>query len=89
MTNDNDLIRRGDVDAVLAEMWRKTSGDYALHLAEARKALAALPAVSDTATWNAAIRAAAEAMRPMLRSMVSRGDASDTILALLKPEVKS
>lgn len=75
--SDDDLISRGDALNIC------TRFPYPEGIATA---ISTLPAVDEAATWNAAIRAAAEAMRPMLRSMVSRGDASDTILALLKQE---
>lgn len=70
--SDDDLIRRGDA---LNDLISRG------HLVAA-SALRGLPAATDTATWNAAIRAAAE-------KFTNGGWAQSDILALLKPEVKS
>jgi hypothetical protein len=75
---DDDLIRRGDA---LAEI-----DLYRIDWCDAYDAIAALSAVTDTATWNAAIRAAADWIEsaPNGTRFQDRG----TILALLKPEAK-
>jgi len=82
--SDDDLIRRRDAMSLYAP-------DNIFSAAQ-RKRIAALPAVTDTAAWNNAIQAAADAMLPE-GDIAFRGSwyepalkaARGRILALLKP----
>jgi len=88
---DNDLIRREDALNIC------TRFPYPEGIANAIADLPAVTVPADTSTWNAAIRAAAEAyasheaIQAHKWADVSwqwRHQVRKTILALLKPEVK-
>ena len=86
----NDLIRRGDALALPPyDSDGDSAGRWDHHIFVRIDAIAALTAVTDIATWNAAIRAAADKFRSKVEYLLLSGDIDDIeadILAMLKPE---